>query len=194
MPDKIVRSPGGQNLDHLLKTAIADTTDPVDIAEVVDNTIMADVLTDDGDTSGYDRRTDSLEALSDAIVEDIGIITHVVSRTEAALALKNTNVDFIGVDSIGGAITDMRLSLKMDNDAAATTYTLLFKKTSHNAPTTFVDQTIPAVATITPATALGWRHYDVGDLDEGLEWKLNLAQTNDGDATRIVEVVLAYDQ
>lgn len=185
----------GVGLEYLARTAVADTTDPVDMTiEVIDDTILSNVLTEGGDTSDYDRRTDSLEAISDAIVEDIGIITHVVSRTEAALALKNTNVDFIGVDSIGGAITDMRLSLKMDNDAAATTYTPLFKKTSHNAPTTFVDQILPVIATITPATALGWHHYDVGDLDEGLEWKLNLAQTNDGDATRIVEAVLSYDQ
>lgn len=52
------------NLDHFLKTACADITDPVDMtAEVIDNTILANILTDDGDTSVYDRRIHSLEAL-----------------------------------------------------------------------------------------------------------------------------------
>lgn len=55
-----------ENLDHLALTACADITDPVNMtAEVADNTILANILTDDGDTSSYDRRTDSLEAISD---------------------------------------------------------------------------------------------------------------------------------
>ncbi len=53
------------NLDHLAKTAIADITDPVDMtAEVVDNSILANILTDDGDMSEYDRRYQSIEALA----------------------------------------------------------------------------------------------------------------------------------
>jgi len=52
------------NLDHLALSATADTNDPVDIAEVVDNSILAHILTDDGNVDGYDRRIHSLEAIA----------------------------------------------------------------------------------------------------------------------------------
>jgi hypothetical protein len=53
------------NLDHLTKAACADTSDPVDMtAEVVDDTIISNVLTNDGDTSTYDRRFHSLQAIA----------------------------------------------------------------------------------------------------------------------------------
>ena len=47
----------------------ADTSDPVDMTpEVPDNSILANILTDDGDTSAYDRRYHSLKALYDFLV------------------------------------------------------------------------------------------------------------------------------
>ena len=53
------------NLDHLLKTACADTSDPVDMtAELVDDTVLANVLTPDGDVSTFDRRYESLKAIA----------------------------------------------------------------------------------------------------------------------------------
>lgn len=53
------------NLDHLLKTACADTSDPVDMtAELVDDTVLANVLTSDGDVSTFDRRYESLKAIA----------------------------------------------------------------------------------------------------------------------------------
>lgn len=53
------------NLDHLMKSATSDTTDAVDMTtEVVDNSVLAHILTDDGDTSTYDRRYNSMEAIA----------------------------------------------------------------------------------------------------------------------------------
>ena len=52
------------NLDHLMKVAVADRTDMT--AEVVDDTVLANIMTKtDGDTSDYTNTTDSLEALRD---------------------------------------------------------------------------------------------------------------------------------
>lgn len=53
-----------QDLNHLMETAASDTSDPVDMTpEVPDNTILANILDDGGDTSLYDRRSHSLVAL-----------------------------------------------------------------------------------------------------------------------------------
>ena len=52
------------NLDHLAAAATADTTDHVDIAEVADNSVLSHILTNDGDTSDYDRRVHSLESIA----------------------------------------------------------------------------------------------------------------------------------
>lgn len=52
------------NLDHLMKTATgaADFT-----TEVADNTVLARIITSDGDTSGYDLAVDSQEAIADTL-------------------------------------------------------------------------------------------------------------------------------
>jgi len=70
-----------QNLDHLMQAAVADTTDPVDMtAEVPDDTVMSNVLTVEGDTSDFDRRTDSLEAISESVAE--GFADQLVLHTD----------------------------------------------------------------------------------------------------------------
>jgi len=55
------------NLDHLAKTACADTTDAIDMVEIVDDTILANMLTNDGESDGFDRRYHSLEAIADKL-------------------------------------------------------------------------------------------------------------------------------
>lgn len=54
------------NLDHIAKTAISDTSDPVDMnTEITSQTILANMLSITGDPTDFDRRYDSLEALGD---------------------------------------------------------------------------------------------------------------------------------
>jgi len=48
------------NLDHLTKTAVSDAND---MTEIVDNTALAWIMTDDGDVNNFDFSTDSLEGL-----------------------------------------------------------------------------------------------------------------------------------
>lgn len=135
-------------------------------------------------------------AAEDALATFAGeTVLHTAFRSESALAIKNTNVDIMGVDAVAGTIFDLVIEFKIDSDGAATTYTPTLKMTSALAPTTFTDQKLPAVATIAaPATAVGHYRYELGDIGQGLQAKLNLAQTNDGDATRIVEAVMTYRQ
>ena len=53
---------------QLLLIPTIDTSDPVDMtAEVPDHSVLAHMLTDDGDTSNYDRRNMSLEAIANAL-------------------------------------------------------------------------------------------------------------------------------
>lgn len=56
-------------LDHFMSAATADTADPVDIVagEVADNSVLAHIMTQDGDVSGFERVTDSMEALAIAL-------------------------------------------------------------------------------------------------------------------------------
>lgn len=58
---------------QLLTLPCADTSDPVDMTpEVQDHSALANLLTDDGDTSAYDRRTDSQEAISNVMGITVG--------------------------------------------------------------------------------------------------------------------------
>jgi len=76
------------NLDHLALTACADVTDPVDMtAEVADNTVLANILSNDGNTSDYDRSTDSLEAISDRITIIDTVADAILADTAAMLVL-----------------------------------------------------------------------------------------------------------
>jgi hypothetical protein len=178
---------------ELLKP-VSDTTDPVDMTtEVSDDTILANILTETGDTSDYDRRTDSLEAISDALLEAIGTVEHVAYRTEDEYALKNTNLDVMGVDAIAGPIYDLRFGVYLELDAAAT-YTPTIKKTEQLNPTTFVNQTIPALATIATPAAAGWYWYEAGDIGQGEQCKFNLAQDNAGDTNHDIVMVMTYKQ
>ena len=69
------------NLDHLMKVA---TSDRDTLPEVVDDTVLANILTKtDGDTSDYDHATDSLEALKDnQVTLGSGAITFTYSLFE----------------------------------------------------------------------------------------------------------------
>ena len=55
----------GENLDHLAATAVVSGSDLT--AEVIDGSVISNILTDDGDTSNYDRTKMSLEAIAAAL-------------------------------------------------------------------------------------------------------------------------------
>jgi len=53
------------NLDHLAKTAVANHADMS--TEITTSSILANIMTSDGNLAGYDRATDSLEAIYDKV-------------------------------------------------------------------------------------------------------------------------------
>ena len=87
----------GENLDHLAATACADTSDQVDMtAEVVDDSVLSNVLTKAGNTSDYDRRYESLEAIGDklgGLSGDGGAAQD--DSVKASLDLAHTDLDSI---------------------------------------------------------------------------------------------------
>ncbi|MBE3137655.1 MAG: hypothetical protein IMZ43_09755 [Thermoplasmata archaeon] len=83
-----------ENLDHLALTACADIADPVDMtAEVADNTVLANILANDGNTSDYDRSTDSLEAISDRTIAILADTAALRVLTEEGGTLTGTNAE-----------------------------------------------------------------------------------------------------
>lgn len=59
-----------------LTSAVSDTATVFDMTpEVADNSILANIMTSDGDTSGYNETTDSLEALADNMALGTGCTT-----------------------------------------------------------------------------------------------------------------------
>lgn len=59
------------NLDHLMKTAVASNADMT--AEVVDGSVLSNIMTKTGDTSAYAYATDSLESLGEGSVSAASI-------------------------------------------------------------------------------------------------------------------------
>lgn len=186
---------GGEQVT-ITQVAVSDTTDPVDMTnEVIDNSVLANMLTDDGNTSEYDRRTDSLEAIANALVEAkaVPLTIHTVFRTEDEFALKNTNLDVFELDAIGGTCRNVVFEVNLELDVAAT-YTPVIKKTDELNPTTYTDQLLPALATIATPAAAGRYRYEAGDLAEGQRVIFNLAQDNAGDAAHDVAAVMTYER
>ncbi|KKN74863.1 hypothetical protein LCGC14_0386120 [marine sediment metagenome] len=185
------------NTYRLGETAIADTSDPVDMTtEVADDTILANMLTNDGDTSTYDRRTDSQEAISDEVAAVLAAesVLHTVFRTEDEFALKNTNLDVFGLDAIGGTCRNVVFELYLEKGGGGHTFTITISKTDVLRPTTYTSQLLPSISTIaTPATD-GVYRYEAGDLAEGNQVKFNIAQDNNGDANLDLVGVMTYEQ
>ncbi len=181
---------------RLTETAIADITDPVDMSSAIaDNTIEANKLTDDGDTSEYDRRTDSQEAISNAVAAALAaeMVLHTVVVTRDEFALKNTNLDVFEIDAVAGTIRNLVFEVFLELDGAAT-YTPTISKTDELSEATFTDQLIPALATIATPAAAGRYRYEAGDLQENHRCKFNIAQDNAGDAAHDIVAVMTYEQ
>jgi len=193
----IIRSPRGIlvefNLDHLLKAAVADTTAPVDLTtEVTDGSVMSAILTKGSDTSDYDSRIASLEALAGALAKLTAAQIGPFAQYIATTTTKNSSVTTHAIDAIGGTIRNVVVDLYLILDAAAT-YTPTVHGTSIEAPTTFVQEAIPSISTIaTPAADRRYR-YELGDVAEGLQKEFRIAQDDNGNATNVVRSVLTHD-
>jgi len=79
-------------------------TDQAYPATLADHSILASIMTSDGDASGYDRATDSLEAISDAVTVVDGIVDVIDN-----VLTPNAGVHF-WVDSVSGNDSNSGLS------------------------------------------------------------------------------------
>jgi len=115
-----------------------------------------------------------------------------LSQYLATTTTKNASVTIHALDAIGGAIRNVVVEFFLDDDAAAT-FTPAIYKTSMADPTTFVIENIPSISTIATPAADGRYRYDCGDVPEGLQMEVRVAQDNAGDATNAIRSVLTHD-
>jgi hypothetical protein len=111
------------NLDHLMKVAVASGADMT--TEVADGTVLSNLMTATGDTSDYDRSTDSLENQYDTSAWTLNTVTAtgVVLADNAIAAAKIAT----------GAITAAKFAAGAINDAAIATDAITAAKIAANA-------------------------------------------------------------
>lgn len=150
------------NTYRLDETACADITDPVDMTtEIVDNSILANVLTDNGDTSVYDRRIHSLEALYNALIGSVDTANRAVGKTQ----IKSTTIDlhqaagakdlFTGTtqDVLIKSLTFRLPDIDVSDDAAITGISI---QTDDTTPQVFINLVVGAKAYLTAEAQLSW--------------------------------------
>jgi len=87
---------GSANLDHLMKTAVANGDNME--TEVVDGTVLSNILTKTGDTSDYARATMSIEYLAETVAA-------ILTDTEAADSTSELRTLLLGSDTPGATAT-----------------------------------------------------------------------------------------
>ncbi|KKN44457.1 hypothetical protein LCGC14_0693040 [marine sediment metagenome] len=165
-------------LYRLTETAIADTTDPVDMTtEVADDTILANMLTKDGDTSGYDRRTDSQEAISDAIaaLNADRPQVHTVYATGDMINIGDATM--FALDALAGTVRNVRVKVHVDG-ASAGNISIVWFATSITTPLTFTERVLPVPVTVNPGGASDLEA-EFGDLPEGLQLQCMIRSAGD---------------
>jgi len=84
------------NLDHLMKTVVADDTGPIDLTEIVDKTALSWILSSDGDTATFVPSTMALSAISTSVE---AILVDTDATLDGVLADANANVTLILEDT-----------------------------------------------------------------------------------------------
>lgn len=133
---------------------------------------------------------------------DILAVDQIVSGDLVLIPLYNTtvttkaaSVTLFALDAIGGSMKDIKFGFFLALDAAPT-YTVSVWKTRAGDLVTFVQDLSKVSAAlpwtiVTPAAA-SWYTYEVGDLEEGLQMEIRIAQSNAGNATNVCDAALTY--
>lgn len=152
----------GENLDHLAATAVVSGADMT--AEVIDGSVLSNVLTKTGDTSNFVRATDSLEAIGENLVTVLTAQERAIEKSDGAVPLGDDDLfvvtggpilvtEFVGIvtTTIGATIStctiqeavtepagDVALStaVAITDDAAGTSYSFTAASPSVLTPTT----------------------------------------------------------
>lgn len=117
--------------------------------------------------------------------------TIVITLFNLTQTVKNNPVTLFSLDATGGTIRKIRLNFYLVADAAAT-FTIYISKTRPADLVTFTQDLVLTYAIATPAVA-GNYSYDLGDLPEGLQANIIIAQNNAGNANDAVDSELVYE-
>ncbi len=146
------------------------------------------------ETSLLEQNKEGISNANDKLNVEAAVVTLFASGD----AVKNTTIGGVGVfqpfalDAIGGTIRNIRISFYLVADAAAT-FTVSILKTRPGDLVTFTQDTILTYSIGTPANNLYYT-YDLGDLPEGLQAEIQIAQDNNGNATNAVDASLVYER
>lgn len=136
-------------------------------------------------------------ALLEGNKRDIGFANYKLDAQLVLTTLFNTtvttkaaSVTLFALDAIGGSIKDIKLAFFLDDDVLAT-FTVAAYKTRAGDLVTFIQDMIKTWSIALPA-ADGVYSFDVGDLEEGLQLEIRVAQDNAGDVTNVIDATLTY--
>jgi len=143
-------------------------------------------------------------ALEENLTRDLSAVDQTVNGQLVSITLynltatvKNKAIGAAGVcqpfqlDALGGTIKNIRFQFYTPANAAAT-YTVAILKTRPNDLVTFTQDLLKTFIIALPAAA-GYYSYDLGDLPEGLQMQIQIAQDNNGNDTQDVDASLTYD-
>lgn len=179
------------HLDHLLYLSDGNQAYP---ASMADHSVMAAVMTSDGDISGYDRATDSLEALRDLLdsllLTSTGVgrynyaaTTHNLAAGAATTTLLTGTGQAVILESITVRLPDVNMS---DDAGAYTGFSIQLTGTNN---TTLITTAQGAKANCTAEAQMAWTgsvYVPVGEL-------IQIVVTGGaGDATTTANIVAGY--
>lgn len=145
-----------QDLNHLMETAVADTSDQVDMtAEVPDDTVIANILDDGGDTSAYDRRYNSLVAIA-ADATNSGTYLIVTSSVTSSSIPSNTQTAGAITGAASGTLLLIDIYCNTDSTALAAPTNLEFS-VDNTYGNTGADDVIATEAAAGLGASLSWR-------------------------------------
>jgi len=105
------------NLDHLMKTAVADDSGAIDLTEVVDKTVLSWILSGDGDTATFVPSTMALSVLATNVAAILADTAAADTAGELVVLAGTANVSTTGVT---GAPTANTLADTLHKDGSFT--------------------------------------------------------------------------
>ncbi len=137
-----------------------------------------------GTTENTLRDTDAVQQTTDGIA----ILVPLYNTTAT---VKANSVTLFALDALGGSLKNIKFGFYLDADAAAT-FIISVHKTRPGDLITFTQDLTKTWTIATPAAA-GWYTYEAGDLEQGLQMEIRIAQDNAGDATNLCDATLTYE-
>ncbi len=127
---------------------------------------------------------DALQVLNNELV--------LKQATNLTTTVKNNSVTLFALDALAKPVMSIQFGFYLVADAAAT-FTISVWRTRSGDLVTFIQDLVRTWTIVTPAAA-GQYSYDAGDLPQGLQMEIRVAQNNAGNATNVIDSFLEYLQ